>query len=167
MFSGNFRSFAGISEESMWLTVVFSMCCNFVPGVSCILVLGFREFPAIREHVLRVFSVTSGCFWGILRGQCGLPLGLSMVYNLVPGVSGIIYGVSGGYNQLVLRVSDNSSTSFSVVFGHFRLFSGNSDVFIRLPLVSSLGCNSVPGVSCTFYGVVGGYSSTFLTGVFG
>ena len=91
----------------------------------------------------------------------------SMGYNLVPGVSGIIYGVSGGYNQLVLRVSDNSSTSFLVFFGHFRLFSGNSDVFIRLPLVSSLGCNSVPGVSCTFYGVVGGYSSTFLTGVFG
>ena len=51
MFSGNFRSFAGISEESMWLTVVFSIGCNFVPGVSCILVLGFRGFPAIREHV--------------------------------------------------------------------------------------------------------------------
>ena len=73
-----------------------------------------------------------------------------MGYNLVPGVSGIIYGVSGGYNQLVLRVSDNSSTYFSVVFGHFPLFSGNSDVFIRLPLVSSLGCKSVPGVVLHF-----------------
>ena len=91
----------------------------------------------------------------------------SMGYNLVLGVSGIFYGVTGGYNQLVLRVSDNSSTSFLVFFGHFRLFSGNSDVFIRLPLVSSLGCNSAPGVSCTFYGLVGGYSSTLLTGVFG
>ena len=68
---GYFRSFTGISEESMWLTVVFSMGCNFDPGVSCILVLGFRGFPAIREHVLRVFSVTSVCFLGILRGQCG------------------------------------------------------------------------------------------------
>ena len=55
----------------MWLTVVFSMGCNFVPGVSCILVLGFRGFPAIREHVLRVFSVTSGCFRVFFRGQCG------------------------------------------------------------------------------------------------
>ena len=152
---------------SMWLTVVFSMGCNFVPGVSCILVLGFRGFPAIREHVLRVFSVTSVCFLGISEGSMWLIIASSLGYHLVPGVSRIIYGVSGGYNQLVLRVSDNSSTSFSVFFGHFRLFSGNSDVFIRLPLVSSLGCNSVPGVSCTFYGVVGGYSSTFLTGVFG
>ena len=37
-----------------------------------------------------------------------LTIGSSMGYHLVPGVSGIIYGVSGGYNQLVLRVSDNS-----------------------------------------------------------
>ena len=85
-----------------------------------------------------------------------LTIASSMGYHLVPGVSRIIYVVSGGYNQLVLRVSDNSSTYFSVFFGHFRLFSGNSDVFIRFPLVSSLGCNSVPWVSCTFYGVVGG-----------
>ena len=53
-----------------------------------------------------------------------LTIGSSMGYNLVPGVSGIIYGVSWGYNQLVLRVSDNSSHLFPYFSGTSGCFRG-------------------------------------------
>ena len=55
-----------------------------------------------------------------------LTIGSSMGYNLVPGVSGIIYVVSGGYNQLVLRgfrqfvnIFFSIFRALPVVFGEF------------------------------------------------